>query len=286
VTLHFSDDVEAYAAAVDGFLDAAPASRNLLRGLIDTARQGALTWTAAPGFWWIDAADQVVGCATWTPPYPMAVSTLPDRAAAELLRSARDRAQQIGVALPGVNGPRPAAEAVAAAWTDATGHGTTLQMAELLHEAGVLVEPARPPGAMRTAGAADVDVCLEWTLAFVVESGVMSGDQSRMRAVVEHTLSGGRCHLWDVDGEPVSMVAHQPHAPVVRIGPVYTPPQHRTRGYARRLTYEVTRRLLDTPGVDRASLYTDVANPVSNSIYRQIGYLPIEEHSVLLFDGA
>jgi predicted GNAT family acetyltransferase len=37
------------------------------------------------------------------------------------------------------------------------------------------------------------------------------------------------------------------------------------------------------PDVNRAMLFTDAANPVSNSIYRQAGYEPRERHTEIEF---
>ena len=39
------------------------------------------------------------------------------------------------------------------------------------------------------------------------------------------------------------------------------------------------------PDVHRCMLFTDTANPVSNSIYRQIGYVPRGEHVEIAFDA-
>jgi predicted GNAT family acetyltransferase len=64
---------------------------------------------------------------------------------------------------------------------------------------------------------------------------------------------------------------------------VYTPAEHRNRGYARRLTYEVSIAALAQPSVDRCMLFTDADNPVSNSIYRQAGYVPRGEHVEIEF---
>jgi predicted GNAT family acetyltransferase len=58
---------------------------------------------------------------------------------------------------------------------------------------------------------------------------------------------------------------------------------HRNRGYGRRLTYEVTAVAMARPDVDRAMLFTDAANPVSNSIYRQAGYEARERHTEIEF---
>jgi predicted GNAT family acetyltransferase len=56
-----------------------------------------------------------------------------------------------------------------------------------------------------------------------------------------------------------------------RIGPVYTPPAHRGRGYAGALTAAVTDDLL-AGGDPRVTLFTDETNATSNALYARIGY--------------
>jgi uncharacterized protein len=86
--------------------------------------------------------------------------------------------------------------------------------------------------------------------------------------------------LW-WDGGPASMAgAGAPTPNGIRIGPVYTPPEHRRRGYASALTAALTRYLLDG-GRRFCFLYTDLANPTSNAIYQQVGYThvcDVEQH--------
>ena len=60
------------------------------------------------------------------------------------------------------------------------------------------------------------------------------------------------------------------------IGPVYTPPDRRGRGYASALVGGVTRDLL-AAGRRFCFLYTDLANPTSNSIYQRVGYRPVAD---------
>ena len=59
--------------------------------------------------------------------------------------------------------------------------------------------------------------------------------------------------------------------PGIRIGPVYTPPEHRRRGYATTLVADLSAWLLER-GHRACFLYTDLANPTSNRIYVEIGY--------------
>jgi predicted GNAT family acetyltransferase len=60
----------------------------------------------------------------------------------------------------------------------------------------------------------------------------------------------------------------------IRIGPVYTPPQRRSRGYATSLTAAASADQLGR-GRRFVFLFTDLANPTSNKIYQAIGYRPV-----------
>jgi predicted GNAT family acetyltransferase len=63
-----------------------------------------------------------------------------------------------------------------------------------------------------------------------------------------------------------------PHG--IRIGPVYTPPGQRGRGYASACVARLSQDMLDA-GRTYCFLYTDLTNPTSNHIYQQIGYEPV-----------
>ena len=60
----------------------------------------------------------------------------------------------------------------------------------------------------------------------------------------------------------------------IRIGSVYTPPEHRNRGYGTAVTAAVSQLLLER-GHRFCFLYTDLANPTSNAIHARIGYEPV-----------
>jgi predicted GNAT family acetyltransferase len=60
----------------------------------------------------------------------------------------------------------------------------------------------------------------------------------------------------------------------IRIGPVYTPPGLRRRGYASAATAAASQTELDN-GRRYIFLFTDLSNPTSNKIYQQIGYEPV-----------
>jgi predicted GNAT family acetyltransferase len=73
-------------------------------------------------------------------------------------------------------------------------------------------------------------------------------------------------------GEPVSLAAARGETPNgIRIGPVYTPPEHRGHGYASAVTAAASQDQLDR-GRHFVFLFTDLSNPTSNKIYQAIGY--------------
>jgi predicted GNAT family acetyltransferase len=111
---------------------------------------------------------------------------------------------------------------------------------------------------------------IDWWVAFASEAGAV-GDLDHATRMVDARLDDGGVFIWD-DGGPVSVVAMSPPvAGVPRIGPVYTPPAHRRRGYAGMAVAEVSRGAL-TAGARTCMLFTDLANPTSNKIYAEVGY--------------
>ena len=74
-------------------------------------------------------------------------------------------------------------------------------------------------------------------------------------------------------------------AGTVRIGPVYTPPEHRRRGYARTAVAAASRQAL-AQGASRCLLFTDVANRTSNKIYAEVGYERFGEHEEWEFSSS
>lgn len=97
---------------------------------------------------------------------------------------------------------------------------------------------------------------------------------------------GHACLWWDDDGgqeRPVSYAGHTvPAHGVQRIGPVYTPPDHRGRGCASACTAAVAAGLRER-GAAEVCLYTDVVNPTSNKIYQAIGFEPLHDTADLAF---
>ncbi len=219
-----------------------------------------------------DGSGEVVGAAMHTAPYPPYVPDMPAAAAAALAEAWH----AAGRRPPGVNGGLGAGEAFAQRWCELTGAGVEVTLREGLHLLGDLRPPSGVPGRLRDPAAGDEALALAWFSAFIDEAmhgEPMLEDENGMR----RRLSAGVLLLWEDGGVPVSMAGWRPPAVGVgRVGPVYTPPEHRRRGYAAAVTAAATQAVLDA-GARECTLFTDLANPTSNGVYARLGYRRVGE---------
>lgn len=264
------EDLPAYAARVLPWLERDPV-RNTVQATVLMSRLDGTIDAVEPWLAWLaDDAGAVSGVALRTPPRGMLVSPLPPGAAAAMAAVAEPR-------LPGAAGPPPEVAEFCTAYAARHGARASLGMRQRLFRLDDLVPPPPPPGRLRrAAGADDVALCARWYREFGAEIGVLPSDDAV--EATRRVIAQDRLRLWDDGREPVSMVGHTP--PVVgipRVGPVWTPPAHRRRGYAAATTAGVC-ALLRQRGAPAVVLFADLANPTSTGVYRRIGFRPVGDH--------
>jgi RimJ/RimL family protein N-acetyltransferase len=127
-------------------------------------------------------------------------------------------------------------------------------------------------GAPSTATVADMPLLFDWMLAFRQEA--VPHDLPPQWERVEKMAASGRFLFWKADGEPVALagIARELKT-MAAIGPVYTPPARRNRGFAGAATAALCERLFAV-GKSGACLYTDLRNPYSNRCYAKVGFKP------------
>ncbi|MER5635902.1 GNAT family N-acetyltransferase [Kitasatospora sp. NPDC002227] len=284
MTWKLSSSPDEFEAEAGAFLRAYPAENTVLLTLThNLRREGANVYGDAParfGWWRRKPGAPVAGAFVQTPPFPVRLGTMAPENAAALAR----RLHAEGVELPGVGGGASQARAFAQAWTEASGGTATVRAEERLYALGALTPPERPPaGRARVAGAADRELLVEWFGAFTEEIPVSAPADHGPR--VDRGLAHGGLLIWEDGGEPVSFAGFSPVlGGMSRVAPVYTPKQLRGRGYASAVTAAAT-EAAQRAGAEQVLLYTDLANPTSNSIYQKIGYRPVEDSLVYEFGG-
>lgn len=275
-----SDSLAEYSATAGGMLRTHPGQNTILLVAAETLRaRGAAAFGATgPLFgWWQGPDGQVTAAFLHTPPFPVALTSMAPEQAVTLATALSRRGRQLG----GVNGEPAAAEAFATAWQQLTGEEVSVHMRSRLYELGQLHPPEpMPPGQPRAGGPADRGLIIAWCEAFHQEA--QSGPED-VPGMVDDRLSYGGLTLWERGGQPVSLAGlTRQAAGQVRVGPVYTPPGQRGKGYGGAVTWAVSRAALDA-GVTGVLLFTDLANPTSNALYRRLGYRAVSDRTIFSF---
>jgi len=127
-------------------------------------------------------------------------------------------------------------------------------------------------------------IVLDWSFAFHDEAKLTEPSE-RVPRDVARRLALESLHRWvDADKQLVCLVGGGTIEPSgTRIGPVYTPPRFRQRGFGRVAVAALAHHLIER-GAREIYLFTDAENPTSNALYTRIGFEPIGTHLHLLVE--
>jgi GNAT superfamily N-acetyltransferase len=294
VRLEFFTDPESFLVVAGDHLAADPVTNTVVTSVTDRSINQRRHGSAIPERdWWLavrDADDTVVGVAMRTAPtapFPPYLLPMSDAAAIALARALVGR----GEAVTSVNGALPAAETFAREIARLVDRHVRPVLHTRLFVLDELINPAPTTGSLRSASLADLDLVMEWVVAFTGDADEQAGrprgshNDTPQRGDMERRIEGGWVWFWvDDEGAPVHMTgANPPSYGVARVGPVYTPPEQRGRGWATQAVAAVSRNITDLGA--RACLFTDQANPTSNKIYMSLGYRPVVDMVNLAIDS-
>ena len=263
------DDAGRFAHEAAAYFDLDPLSSSVIAVQVAGVVGGMRPRGEKDTYWTLVDDGRVVGIAMCTPPYNLFLARMPGQAVVALAATLADG----GWSFPGVNGEAQTVAAFAAAWEARTGQGSTTAVFMRMYRLADLIVPATVPGRARSAGPDDVELMGTWLQAFHDEAQPHApvGDWTKL---AEHRIRAGQLCVWEDDESVVSMAAFsEAVAGVSRVGPVYTPPAHRRKGYGAAVTAQATATAL-SGGARQVVLYTDLSNPTSNAIYQAIGYRP------------
>jgi uncharacterized protein len=274
------EGAESFLERASNLLGEDEARHNLAFGILATARAHPDVYPELDG-WVVREGNRIVGGAVRTPPHNLVVLRPTDD------RAVRALAAAVESDLPGVVAAVPEVDLFASAWAERHGLRAVTRFDQRIYVLRTLVPPAPTPGAMRLADARDRELALAWVRAFADEAlDADAQDGARIERSVAARIGGPDAGfaLWEVDGHPVSLAGFGGPTPNgIRIGPVYTPPEFRGRGYGTAVTAAASGMLLER-GYRFCFLYTNLANPTSNAIYVRIGYEPVCDSREVAFE--
>ncbi|MEV4476122.1 GNAT family N-acetyltransferase [Nonomuraea sp. NPDC049504] len=261
----FTSDVEAYAAVAEPFLLGDPVRNTVPLTVLAGLRAGMPA--KDPLFGWWSAGGEVRGAVFRTPPHPVGLFSVPVEAVAPLVDA-------LGGDLPVLVGPLDVVDAA----VRLLGQPARV-VSERLYRLGTLTVPD-VPGQGRACVPGDFPLLVSWYHAFGEETGMPEGDVVER---VARRLAGRELFVWEDEGAPVSLAGLSPSCGgVCRIGPVYTPPSRRRRGYGAAVTAYASRTGTDERQA-QVVLFTDLDNPTSNAIYQAIGYEPVGDYGHVVY---
>lgn len=271
----------AFLERAAGLLLEDEARHNLVLGIASFTVDHPDVYSEVRG-WVARDGGEVVGAALRTPPYNLVLARPRTPPALVAL------AEGITDELPGVVGAVPEVDGFASAWSARHGVTAATRFHQRIYALEELVRPRGVEGVARLAGIDDRALVLAWVTAFAHEALRGGDDPGRIERSVDARLgpdgAGGIC-LWEAGGKPVALAGFGGPTPNgLRIGPVYTPPAHRGRGYGGAVTAAASQVALDR-GKRFCFLYTDLANPTSNAIYMRLGYRPVCDSREIAFSA-
>ena len=230
----------------------------------------------------IEDENGLLVAACMTPPHNLILASWEgesDEAFALLIQDLRRENWPV----PGVVGPAQTSEKFALTWAKLTGHQSKVSILERLFVLDRVILPERAVGRLRVATEDDLDLIKRWMFAFDQEA--MHGDNQEVAwQRAELNVRSRDMYIWETPDKRIVSMANKTRPLVngISIGPVYTPPEERGHGYASNCVAALSQLLLDQ-GWKYCSLFTNLANPTSNSIYQKIGYRAVCDFNVYVF---
>lgn len=282
-------DVKHYYKAADflaqagKFLVKDEARYSLITGIANNVKENPNRYgTEAPWFCTVSAelkpmarlGAEMYAAAMRTPPYIVLLAYFSgslDIVANELVTAVSRKYKSI----PGVVGDKKLTDVFAGRWCGRNGLKIIHTQAQKVYKLVKVNDVPMSPGKLRVSTDAEKDLVKKWSHSFHIDCfGVNSRNPE---SDPTPGIAVGHIYLWEDGGKPVSMaVKSRATEKGMSVGGVYTPPELRGKGYATSCVAELSRNILQS-GKQFCTLYTDLANPTSNSIYKKIGYVEIAD---------
>jgi predicted GNAT family acetyltransferase len=254
------------------YLERDEAANNLMLGLTEQLADSSLVTDFIPFFATLENRGEIVLAVIQTPPKRIVLygSDSADRQAFAALSS---HLMDSNPVLPGVIGPSAAATAFQEIWSAQKPCRSFPAMKQRIYKTRQVDVPQGIPGHLRLATVEELSLVSRWNVNFMDSIGEPIDFEESVRRA-KSRISRKDLYVWENQGVVSMATKTRPTRSGIIISGVYTPPDQRRKGYATACVAALTRALLES-GYHFCCLFADLANPVSNRIYRRIGYQPV-----------
>jgi predicted GNAT family acetyltransferase len=181
---------------------------------------------------------------------------------------------------PGIIGEKQTSLKYQKAYKEFCGKDMILEMNQRIYVCKQVLTETKVEGIVRLATSVDYETLKYWTNEFASEVEGYPVPMEESNQTLDRLLNNDGVYVLEKDGVLLSMAARsRPWKHTETISYVFTPKSLRRKGYASKVVEVLTNIILE--GKDQVTLYTDLANTTSNSIYQKIGYVPYCDSIVL-----
>ena len=278
-TYRTADEFLEHAAST---LENNEAANNLILGMSLRIKASPQAFETTPFFAIVTGRDRLILSAVMTPPFSFVLSSDADDFGDAVNSFAKNLLPR-HLPIPGVTAASALALDFAEQWSKIAQVKYHEGMRQRIYELRKVNPPQWAQGAIRLATRNDLDLAEGWAIAFNDEAlGTPAGN---LRGFVERKIESRELYLW-TDGEfnRLNGGDHAPHAARSRRQLGVYAAAARGKGYASSCVAALSQLQLDS-GYQFCVLYTDLANPTSNSIYQKIGYAPVCDSDEYIFEN-
>jgi hypothetical protein len=222
-----------------------------------------------------DENDEIALTALMTPPHNITLFATNNSIEASAVECLVDGIVASGIEPPGVMTVSDLAEIFAKKYAVVKGIEYEVNINQRLYELTAVNDEVPILGDIRLVEEKDLPFMPYWEHGFIDDcfggKTMPEADINRYRNIIAEQ----KLYILEVNGVPVTMAGVMRElVSVCGVGRVYTPPYYRGNGYASSCVASLSKLYLER-GFQKCVLYTDLANPTSNSIYMKIGYKAI-----------
>ena len=270
--IKYTDANEFYDKVVS-FLEKDEAVNNLALGILSNLRNNENSYGKIKPFLALLEDDEIIKLVMiMTPPYNLQIL---GGGSNEVLTYAIDYLINENIEVPGIIGRKELCADIVNIWAEKSSFKPEKSMDQRIYKIEKANNTHDSKGFFKIADKEDSKTLVKWLMEFNKYIGE-NPDKDKAEKQIKNLINKERAYLW-VDKVPVTMVlAGRETKNGITVSGVYTPEKFRNNGYATSCVAKVSKLLLEE-GFKFCTLYTDLSNPTSNSIYMKIGYEPIAD---------
>ena len=224
--------------------------------------------------------------AVMTPPHCLTLCAADDAYSDAHLQCLSNGLAETGISIGGVMAENALSEGFARHYTKARGLRYEILERQRIYQLLRVTPGLEKPGPVRLARESDMAFLPYWLEGFNNDCFGSSPPVESLADEARYHIASGQLYILEDQSTPVSMAKITREVETACcVGYVYTPPYFRAKGHATACVAAVSRLMLER-GFLKCVLYTDLANPTSNSIYQTIGYRPVCDSLEIRFTEA